>query len=431
MHLLAHRTIVFRLWLALSLVAVVCTTFAFGIYAWLSIDDSIDSAHEQTEAKIKVVLLAAARLGIGATGGAPGEGSAAAELGIEAFALYDGAGQTLAPGILRTSILGDQPIDPTLLSAALAGETRSRSIRISDVNHQPAEASPWRVLWGQRFGEEYAVPLSALIPDQPGAAHIVVTYPDLTTGARILVYRSVLAADLIIIALLIGAWLLLRHFVSTPLRSYSGLAMRIAVGEQVRMPAGGANDELGQLARAVNGMADALEYQATVDALTGLYNLRHLSSHLEALIVEAELDRKPLSVIFGDLDSLKPVNDTYGHEAGDSVLRAVGDAIHEWAGNKYTCWRLGGDEFVVALPDTGEDEALIQAAHLGKVVSSLLVPVQGTHARPSISLGISTYPEDGSSAGTLLGIADRRMYATKAMRGEERRAASTSASAAA
>jgi diguanylate cyclase (GGDEF)-like protein len=174
-------------------------------------------------------------------------------------------------------------------------------------------------------------------------------------------------------------------------------------------------------------MADALEHQATVDALTGLYNLRHLSSHLEALIHEARLARKHLSVIFGDLDNLKPVNDTYGHEAGDRVLQAVGNAIRNWAGKSFICWRLGGDEFVVALPGIGEDEAEGQAAYLRKVVSSLLVPVADTHVRPSISVGISSFPEDGSSAGTLLGIADRRMYSVKTTRAEERLAGSPAA----
>jgi diguanylate cyclase (GGDEF)-like protein len=97
------------------------------------------------------------------------------------------------------------------------------------------------------------------------------------------------------------------------------------------------------------------------------------------------------------------------------VLRAVGQAIRVWAGSLQTCWRLGGDEFVIALPNTDRDEALNQAALLGRAISSILVPIEDTQVRPSISVGIAICPEDGASAGTLLGIADRHMYAAKAI----------------
>ena len=71
-------------------------------------------------------------------------------------------------------------------------------------------------------------------------------------------------------------------------------------------------------------------------------------------------------MIFCDLDGLKIVNDTYGHLAGDRVLRAVSNAIRNWSGRGFTCWRLGGDEFVIALPNISEAEVLVLAANLRK-----------------------------------------------------------------
>jgi diguanylate cyclase (GGDEF)-like protein len=195
------------------------------------------------------------------------------------------------------------------------------------------------------------------------------------------------------------------------------------------MPARG-SDELSQLGRAVNGMADALEHQATVDVLTGLHNLRHLSSSLEAMITSASLQHTPLSVLVCDLNDLKPVNDTYGHQAGDAVLKHVANAIAAFAaGESASCWRLGGDEFVLALPNTGESEGIIRAARLQKTIGELIVPLGDKIVRPSISVGVAAFPEDETSAGALLGIADRRMYEAKSRKviERERRLASTTA----
>jgi len=414
---------VFRLWLALSLVAVVCTTFAFGIYVWLSVEDDLENAEEQTAAKVRVILTAISRIRLeeSTVADLPGY-EPAGGLGVQ-VETYDAAGRLIGRQTFGSKQLVNQPLDPQVVSQIVAAGASSdaiiqRTIRFEDSGFRLEGLSPRDIIAGGHFGEEHVIPLSRIVPGQGGAIRVIADYPHLTDAARTLVYRSVIAADLIIIVLLIGVWLLLRRFVSNPLRHYSSLAMRIAVGEAVRMPVNGGQDEFSQLARAVNGMADALEYQSTVDALTGLYNLRHLSSHMEALIAEAKQTGQPLAVIFGDLDNLKPVNDTHGHEAGDLVLRAVGGAIHRWAGSGYTAWRLGGDEFVVALPNTSEAEALILSETLREAVACLSIPVEAGQVIPSISLGISSFPEDGASAGALLGVADKRMYRFKALGAE-------------
>jgi diguanylate cyclase (GGDEF)-like protein len=251
----------------------------------------------------------------------------------------------------------------------------------------------------------------------------VVQYPDVSAEALVIIKRSAWVGLVIISGLLVGMWLLLRLFVTRPLRHLSHTALRIAGGDGVRMPAKG-GDELSELGRALNGMADALQHQATVDSLTGLYNLRHLSTNLEILIRDAAEAGRPLSVIVGDLDNLKPVNDTYGHSAGDKLLQAVSEALRIWGGRRFTCWRVGGDEFAIALPYVDEQDALGHASDLRRKVNN--IQLAGQEWRASISVGVATFPKDGETAGSLLAAADRRMYALKALRSEERRLAALS-----
>ena len=419
--MLNRRTIVFRLWVALSFVAAVITTSALGVYVWLSISDDIDSARAQTQARIQAVIAIGARYGTLAPDNQNPDQTAAGNLGIERVEVFNADGALLSSAAFTPSTPVPPPLDAAQLELAKTGTATERTIQRFALTYKAEPLSVLDVIRGGKFGEEHVVPLSRIFPTQSGAVRIVADYPALTSGARTLMARSIVAAEVIIAVMIVGMWYFLRHFVARPLQRYSDLAMRIAVGERVRMPASG-DDELSQLGRAVNGMADALEHQATVDSLTGLFNLRHLSSHLEALIEEAVQTSEPLSVVFCDLDNLKGVNDTYGHEAGDRMLRAVGEALHAWAGQRGICWRLstGGDEFVIALPSETGHAVQARTELLRKAVASILVPVADTHIRPSVSVGVSSYPEDGNSAA-IMGIADKRMYANKTSKTDERR----------
>ena len=418
--LLNRHTIVFQLWLALSGIAALITTFAFGVYVWLSISDDINNAHEQTQARVQAVIAVRARYGIMAADDPARDMSVAGNLDIELVEVFAANGELSNREAFGLTPPASQPLDPELLELTKAGATIRRTIRREGKGYTPESISAFDVIRGGRFGEEHIIPLSRVYPGQTGAIRIIADYSDMTSSARILIARSLVAAEVIIAVMLVGMWFFLRHFVAEPLRRYSTLAMQIAVGQRVRMPANG-DDELSQLGRAVNGMADALEHQATVDELTGLFNLRHLSSHLEALINEAVEKAEPLSVVFCDLNNLKRVNDSYGHEAGDRMLQAVARTIQTWAGERGICWRLstGGDEFVVALPGESGAEATRREEVLRHAVSSILLPVADSQIRPSISMGVSSYPEDGSSAA-IMGIADKRMYADKIGSGRDR-----------
>lgn len=157
-----------------------------------------------------------------------------------------------------------------------------------------------------------------------------------------------------------------------------------------------------------------LEYRATHDELTGLANRVLLIDRLQQALVYAARHRQVVGVLFLDLDGFKAVNDTYGHDRGDQLLRAVAAAIGASTRQSDTVARLAGDEFVVVLPDVGSaDHATLVA---GKVAEALR---EGTREPAgevpiSASIGISLYPFDATTAEELLQRADAAMYRAKA-----------------
>jgi diguanylate cyclase (GGDEF)-like protein len=417
MGFISRASLVVRLWVTLSLLAVAFSAVALGTYTWLAVSDSVDSAHVQTLNKIRVIETS--RFSMPNSDPLPHEVALANELGIRNLRLFGPGGREIGPPRFGALEARERQADEAFIQSATVEQPVLRKVRLDGGSFTPSTIQPSDVIRGGVFGEEYAAVIP--VPNQPGGLvrmSFVVQYPDVSRDAQVIIKRSLWVALVIVSGLLIGMWLLLRLFVTHPMRKLSGLALRIAGGDGVRMPAEG-SDELSELGRALNRMADALQQQATVDSLTGLYNLRHLSSNLEALIEDAKQAARPLSVIIGDLDNLKPVNDTYGHSAGDKLLQAVGTALRAWAGSRFTCWRVGGDEFAVALPNVGEQEALAHAAALRRIVSAIQLAEYDLQA--SISVGVATYPGDGEYAGALLATADHRMYALKAMHAEERR----------
>jgi diguanylate cyclase (GGDEF)-like protein len=420
--MLSKASIVLRLWFTLSLLAIGFSGLSLGTYTWLAVSDSVDAAHEQTLNKVRVVQNSLSRLSQPGQDIRATEQELANDLGIVSLRFVGPNNRDFGPGRLGVIPAKQTDQQAAFVNSATVDKPASRRVRIDKDGFVTSAVTPIDVIKGGTFGEEWAV--AANLPQMLGGPVkmvYVVQYPDVAAEATVIIKRSVWVGIVIVAGLLIGMWLLLRLFVTRPLRRLSQLALKIAGGDSVRMPAKG-GDELSELGRALNGMADALQHQATVDSLTGLYNLRHLSSNLELLIREAADSRQPLSVIVGDLDNLKPVNDTFGHSAGDKLLQAVSDALRTWGGRRFTCWRVGGDEFAIALPYVDEQNALVHASDLRRKVSNIQLAGQ-EDVRASISVGVASYPKDGESAGALLAAADRRMYSLKALRAEERRLA--------
>jgi two-component system, cell cycle response regulator len=154
---------------------------------------------------------------------------------------------------------------------------------------------------------------------------------------------------------------------------------------------------------------------AVTDPLTGLYNRRYLDSQVEVLVDNAANRGKPLSILMLDVDYFKAVNDTYGHEAGDRVLRELANRIRKHIRNVDLGFRVGGEEFVIVLPDTEAEVALRVAERLRKAVSSRAFPLsEGKGALPvTISVGISSFASPSDSLETLLKRADEALYKAK------------------
>jgi len=153
---------------------------------------------------------------------------------------------------------------------------------------------------------------------------------------------------------------------------------------------------------------------ATTDALTGLPNHRAALHMLQTSFETACSERKPLSLLVGDIDNFKLFNDTYGHVMGDEVLRLVAELCRKAAEPVGTAFRYGGDEFLILLPEAKRAAATKLARklveRLGKAEfqteSNTLVPIR-------MSLGVATYPQDTTSPSKLVAIADAAMYAAK------------------
>ncbi|MEW6563391.1 MAG: diguanylate cyclase [Pseudomonadota bacterium] len=155
---------------------------------------------------------------------------------------------------------------------------------------------------------------------------------------------------------------------------------------------------------------------AMFDALTGLPNRRLLNDRLVQAI--RRHDRAPdgqCAVLFVDLDGFKEVNDRYGHEAGDALLRTVAERITHEVRISDTVARLGGDEFVVVLEDTDQVRAEQLVARLHKRLADP-VDADGHLVKIGASVGMALYPEEGEDPEVLLRLADERMYGDKQRR---------------
>ncbi|MBT9368278.1 PleD family two-component system response regulator [Rhizobium sp. CSW-27] len=154
---------------------------------------------------------------------------------------------------------------------------------------------------------------------------------------------------------------------------------------------------------------------AVTDALTGLSNRRYLDSHLRTLFNRAASRTRPLSVCITDIDRFKQVNDTYGHDAGDEVLREFARRIRSTVRGADLACRYGGEEFVVVMPETDAATAAVVAERLRAIIEGEpFVLAQGA-LRLSItaSLGIASNDSGIETPEHLLKQADRALYAAK------------------
>jgi diguanylate cyclase (GGDEF)-like protein/PAS domain S-box-containing protein len=157
-----------------------------------------------------------------------------------------------------------------------------------------------------------------------------------------------------------------------------------------------------------------IHYMALHDALTGLANRTLLQDRLSQAISVACRNKQQVAVLLLDLDLFKHINDSLGHQIGDSVLQAVAERLKASLRDSDTVARLGGDEFVIALPEVANRQEIEEVAQ--KLIASLREPFQMEGHKIHIcgSIGIGQYPADGDNPAELLRAADLAMYAAKA-----------------
>lgn len=169
-----------------------------------------------------------------------------------------------------------------------------------------------------------------------------------------------------------------------------------------------------------NGLLfDRTRSHALTDPLTGLYNMRHFNDIVEKLSAAATASAEPFSVLCMDLDSFKPINDNFGHQEGDRVLRDLASIFRSVIRQHDVIARYGGDEFVIVLADSGTEEAALMASRLQEAVERFKTGLK--HERLGtlylgVSIGCAAFPEDGRDCASLIAAADSRMYQNKTER---------------
>ncbi len=158
-----------------------------------------------------------------------------------------------------------------------------------------------------------------------------------------------------------------------------------------------------------------LEMMVIIDDLTGVYNYRYFSDKLADEIRRATRYRQPLSLIMVDIDWFKRINDTYGHEAGNVLLKGVVRVIALNIRDTDTLARYGGEEFIIILPQTDHDDAQLIAERIRSEIEKSTFG--DGHKYPkltaTVSVGITTYPDNGHSEDELVQLVDRAMYLAK------------------
>ena len=167
------------------------------------------------------------------------------------------------------------------------------------------------------------------------------------------------------------------------------------------------------IARAQRRTRDAAIRLSTVDSLTGLFNRSFFFAAIEREIARSARSGRGFCLLMMDLDELKAINDRLGHFHGDRVLRGVGEVVALGVRQIDTAARYGGDEFVVLLPETDPTGAFVLAEKIRLGVRAMIIEMPGGAGRPSLSIGVVNYPDDGRTADELIISAVGAMYASK------------------
>jgi diguanylate cyclase (GGDEF)-like protein len=249
---------------------------------------------------------------------------------------------------------------------------------------------------------------------------------------RIRILTLALCAGLLL-AIGLAAYLLGLTIVR-PLDRLTHGAARVAAGDlEVKLPVV-SRSEVGYLTQAFNAMVarlrqdqqelatingmlteknKALQVLSTTDSLTGLHNHKHFMEVLAGEVARAGRHRHPFAVMMIDTDYFKKYNDTFGHPAGDALLKKIGMIFTESLRTIDYASRYGGDEFILLLPEVGKEHALEVAERIRGLVTAETLSRDADGVVVTVSIGLAAFPEHGESPEAIIASADRALYHAK------------------
>ncbi|MEW6330945.1 MAG: diguanylate cyclase [Pseudomonadota bacterium] len=235
------------------------------------------------------------------------------------------------------------------------------------------------------------------------------------------------ATTIVLVFLVIGlliaiaGFFVLNRLLFPPLQDLSRGMRLFSEGQHAHRISRNMPVELRELAEGFNAMAANLQAQhaelvktSTHDALTGCLNHRQFILDFDREFLRVSRYRGNLSLLMVDLDFFKSVNDSYGHPAGDIVLRSVAEAMGTQLRASDTLYRYGGEEFVILLPETDRHGALTVAESIRHKVATTAIVVDGQQTVSiTVSIGAASFPQDTENQEDLLKKADQAVYAAK------------------
>ena len=291
-----------------------------------------------------------------------------------------------------------------LMKAALEGPTLER------LAEREGEAVSYLSFTGDRV-----VGSLKPVPQVPWTV-LVETPADAAFRAVVAFRRTALGVMALLLFIVgVGAYRFARIIVR-PLDRLAEGARKVAAGDlDVDLPVVG-GDEVGYLTKVFNGMVwrlretrDELEKLSITDGLTGLANRRFLVQRLNEEALRFRRTKNEFSILMADVDHFKQYNDTFGHPAGDEVLKKVARILHANAREVDCVARYGGEEFCIMLPETSATGAMIVAERICARVAEAEFPGQ----KITLSLGVASLPANGDTPDAVIAAADEALYKAK------------------
>ncbi len=176
-----------------------------------------------------------------------------------------------------------------------------------------------------------------------------------------------------------------------------------------------ANDRLKAHVEEIQRLHAELREQVIRDPLTTLHNRRYLNETLERELARAGREKYSVGLVMIDVDNFKEINDTYGHDAGDLVLKNVAQQLTRQIRSSDLVCRLGGDEFLLVLLNANAANTVKRAEQYRKSFQESVVVFDGVEIRSTLSLGVAMFPDKGPASRDLIAAADRALYESKRM----------------